>query len=45
VTNINALKYVVSCEVLDLEENSQNTCFGIFIKKTCEYVTMKEKNK
>jgi hypothetical protein len=45
VTNINALKYVVSCEVLDLEESSQSTCFGTFFKKTCEYVTMKEINK
>jgi hypothetical protein len=29
------LKLVVSCEVLDLEENFQGTCFGHAFSKAC----------
>jgi hypothetical protein len=38
-----ALKVVVNCESLGLEENFQGTCFGHVFSKTCQYGTIKEK--
>jgi hypothetical protein len=36
------LKFVVSCDVLGLEENFQRTCFGHAFIKTCQYATIDE---
>ncbi len=37
------LKFVVSCDVLGLEENFQGTCFGHAFIKACQYATIDEK--
>jgi hypothetical protein len=37
------LKSIMRCEVLGLDENFQNTCFGIFFSKVCQYVIIDEK--
>jgi hypothetical protein len=33
----NALKFVVKCETLGLEESFQGTCFGHVFSKACQY--------
>jgi hypothetical protein len=42
---IDVLKLIISCNILDVEENFQNTCFGLLffkfvnmklLKRTCE---------
>jgi hypothetical protein len=38
-----ALKSVVSCDVLGLEESFQSTCFGHAFLKVCWYVIVDEK--
>jgi hypothetical protein len=38
-----ALKSIVSCDVLGLEENFQGTCFGHAFSKACQYATTNEK--
>jgi len=38
-----ALKSIVSCDMLGLEENFQGFCFGHAFSKACQYVTTKEK--
>jgi hypothetical protein len=38
-----ALKSIVSCESLGLEESFQGTCFGHAFEKACQYGTTKEK--
>jgi hypothetical protein len=47
VSNLNfmiiVLKFVVSCEVLTLEESFQVTNSGHVISKACQYVTTNEK--
>jgi hypothetical protein len=46
-SNINAmtyaLKFVLSCESLGLEESFQGTCFGRAFSKACQYGTTEEK--
>ncbi len=39
----NALKFVVKCETLSLEENFQETCFGHVFSKACQYATTNDK--
>jgi hypothetical protein len=43
--NLNAmttiLKFMVNCEVLGVEENFQNICFGHAFSKACQYGTLK----
>jgi hypothetical protein len=38
-----ALKYFGSCDVLQLEESFQETCFGHVSSKACQYATRGEK--
>jgi hypothetical protein len=38
-----ALKSIVSCDMLGLEENFQGNCFGHGFSKACQYVTIEEK--
>jgi len=38
-----ALKYFGSCDVLQLEESFQETCFGHVSSKACQYATRDEK--
>jgi hypothetical protein len=38
-----ALKYVVSCETLGLQESFNGTYFGMLLSKACQYVTTNEK--
>jgi len=38
-----ALKSIVSCDMLGLEENFQGFCFGHAFSKACQYVITKEK--
>jgi hypothetical protein len=38
-----ALKFVVNCEVLGMEESFQGICFGHAFLKACQYGTTKEK--
>jgi hypothetical protein len=38
-TLTNALKSVVKCETLGLEESFQGTCFGHVFSKVCQYAT------
>jgi hypothetical protein len=38
-----ALKSIVKCEVIDLNENFQGTCFGYAFSKTCQYSITNEK--
>jgi len=38
-----ALKIVVNCDVLKLEESFNGTHFGCAFSKTCQYVTIEEK--
>jgi len=37
-----ALKSTISCDVLDLEENLQGTCFSHAFLKTCQYAKTNE---
>jgi hypothetical protein len=39
---ITVLKYFGSCDVLKLEENFQETCFGHVFSKACQYATRNE---
>jgi hypothetical protein len=39
----NALKFVVKCEALSLEEKFQGTCFGHVFSKECQYATTNDK--
>jgi hypothetical protein len=38
-----ALKYFGSCDVLELEESFQETCFGHVFSKACQYSIKDEK--
>jgi hypothetical protein len=38
-----AMKSIVSCDVLGLEESFQGTSFGHAFSKTCQYSTTNEK--
>ncbi len=38
-----ALKLIVSCDMLGLEENFPGTCFGHAFSKACQYATIEEK--
>jgi hypothetical protein len=38
-----ALKSIVSCDMLGLEENFQGFCFGHAFSKACQYVTIEKK--
>jgi len=38
-----ALKFVVKCEVLGLDESYQGPCFGHAFSKACQYATTNEK--
>ncbi len=38
-----ALKFVIKCEVLSLDESFQGVCFGHAFSKACQYATTKEK--
>jgi len=38
-----ALKFIVNCESLGLEESFQGTCFGHAFSKACSYGIVKEK--
>ncbi len=38
-----AWKYFGSCDVLELEESFQETCFGHVFSKACQYSTRDEK--
>jgi len=38
-----ALKSIISCDMLGLEENFQCNCFGHAFFKACQYVTIEEK--
>jgi hypothetical protein len=38
-----ALKFVISCETLNLQENVNSTCFGHVFSKTCQYAIINEK--
>jgi hypothetical protein len=42
-TMIYALKFIVSCESLGLEESFQGTCFGHAFSKACQCGTIEEK--
>jgi len=42
-TLINALKFVVKCETLGLDESFQGTCFGHVFSKACQYTTINDK--
>jgi hypothetical protein len=42
-TLINALKFVVKCETLGLDESFQGTCFGHVFPKACQYTTTNDK--
>jgi len=42
-TLTNALKFVIKCETLGLEERFQGTCFGHVFSKVCQYVTINNK--
>ncbi len=39
----NALKSVICCEILGLEESFQSYCFGHTFSKACQYAIVKEK--
>jgi hypothetical protein len=39
---IGALKFIVNCEYLGLEESFQGTCFGNVFSKVCQYGTVEE---
>jgi hypothetical protein len=43
-TMTTTLKSIVSYDMLGMEESFQGTCFGHAFSKTCEYVTIGEKN-
>jgi uncharacterized protein YqhQ len=38
---ISALKFVINCEYLRLEESFQGTCFGHSFSKACQYALKK----
>ncbi len=38
-----ALKYFESCDVLEMEESFQETCFRHVFSKACQYATRNEK--
>ncbi len=40
---INALKSIISCECLSLEESFQGSCFGHVFVKACQYGSTNEK--
>jgi hypothetical protein len=40
---INALKSIVNCEFLGIEEKFQATCFGHAFSKACQYGSVEEK--
>jgi len=42
-TLTNALKYVVKCETLGLEESFQGTCFGHVFSNACQYSMIDDK--
>jgi hypothetical protein len=42
-TLTNALKYVVQCETLGLEESFQGICFSHVFSKACQYATIDDK--
>ncbi len=37
-----ALRIVVNCDILGLEENFNGTCFGHIFSKTCQYAIIEE---
>jgi hypothetical protein len=37
-----ALKSIISCDMLGLEESFQGTCFGHAFSKACQYAITKE---
>ncbi len=39
-----ALKSIVSCDMLGLEESFQGNCFGHAFYKACQYATIEEQN-
>ncbi len=39
-----ALKSIVRCDMLGLEENFKGNCFGHTFFKGCQYATIEEKN-
>jgi hypothetical protein len=43
-TMITSLKSMISCNVLDLKESFQGTCFDHAFSKMCQYATTYEKN-
>ncbi len=43
ITMITALKSIVKCEVIDLNEKFQGTCFGPIFYKACQYAITNEK--
>jgi hypothetical protein len=38
-----ALKFVVNCEILNMEESFQGICFGHAFSKACQYGIVEEK--
>ncbi len=42
-TLTNALKSIIKCETLGLEESFQGTCFGHVFSKVCQYATIDDK--
>jgi hypothetical protein len=42
-TLTNALKSIVKCETLGLENNFQRTCFGHVFSKACQHATIDDK--
>ncbi len=38
-----ALKSIISCETLSLQESFNGTCFGHVFSKACQYATIDEK--
>jgi hypothetical protein len=38
-----ALKIVINCDILKVEESFNGACFGHAFSKTCQYVTIEEK--
>ncbi len=42
-TLTNALKSIIKCETLGLEESFQGTCFGHVFSKACQYATIDNK--
>jgi hypothetical protein len=41
---IATLKYIISCDILNLKENFQGSCFGHTFFKACQYASLNENN-